>query len=173
MSLRRLLFISAISLAVVGATYAQNQRPDGRPVPPDRAAQQKRQKQFANKFIMRYGIQLTDAQKAQIKQIGTQGAPNPSLVKELRTIMGYRKNGPLSEAQKARAKDIQQQMQTKKKTTREQVLNVYTPEQKAQMQKNREDLQRLQKDIRQLRQQFRQDHPLKLGLKPQIKAGLN
>jgi len=173
MSLTRLLSIPVLCLAVVGVGFAQNQRPNTpRPGAQNRAAQQTRAKQKANRFIMNYGVELTEGQKAQVKQIRQQNAPDPALTKELQGIVASRKSGPLTDAQKARAKAIQDQIKAKQKAAHDQVMNVYTPEQKAQIQKNRDDLQRLQKDIRQLRQQFRQEHPMRLGIKPMVKAGL-
>jgi len=170
--MRSYLSIVVVCLFLTVAGFAQVNRPSpGRTAPPNRAAQQARAKQSANRFIMQYGVQLSDAQKAQIKQIREQNAPDPALQKELRAILESRKNGPLTDAQKARAKAIQEQIAAKQKATHELVMKVYTAEQRAQMDKNRADLQQLHKDIMQRRQQFRQEHPLRLGLQP-VKAGI-
>ncbi len=85
------------------------------------------------------GITLTDDQKAQIKQIREANKPDPATFQELRTIMEARRSGTLTDTQKARVKELRQQQAAKAKSVHEQMQNVLTAEQKAQIQKNVEE----------------------------------
>ena len=95
-----------------------------------------------------HGITLTDAQKEQIKSIREANKPDKSTMEELRTIMQARKAGSLTDAQKARAKELRQSAGTKAKSVHEQILNVLTAEQKAQIQKNREEMKQRREEMK-------------------------
>ena len=78
------------------------------------------------------GIDLTEAQKAQIKSILEANKPDPAILAELKAIHDARKAGQtITDEQKARVKAIREQQREKAKSVHEQILNVLTPEQKA------------------------------------------
>ena len=104
-------------------------------------------------FGMLRGIELTDAQKQQIKTIMESNRGNDSARTEIRTLVEARRNGALSDDQKARLKELRQQSQEKARIVREQILAVLTPEQKVQLEQRRQQMQ----ERRQQRRQMRQD----------------
>ena len=80
------------------------------------------------------GLNLTDAQKAQIKTIREGNRPDQAAITELRTIRESRKNGTaITSEQQARLKEFREQSMTKMKAAHEQMLAILTPEQKAQI----------------------------------------
>ena len=109
------------------------------------------------------GIELTDAQKEQVRQIREANKPSEELRNELRTIREARKaGGELTDAQKERIKAIREQMRVIHENVRAQVLAVLTPEQrtqlearKAEMQKRREGMRERRKEMRQKRQEMK------------------
>jgi len=80
------------------------------------------------------GIDLTDAQKAQIKSIRENNKPNDATLTELRTIREARKAGTaITPEQKDRMKAFREQRRAKAKSIHDQILAVLTTEQKAQI----------------------------------------
>ncbi len=78
------------------------------------------------------GVELTEAQQAQIKSILEANKPDPAILAELKAIHDARKAGQtITDEQKARVKAIREQQREKAKSVHEQILNVLTPEQKA------------------------------------------
>src|SRR5580765_8063422 len=55
------------------------------------------------------GINLTDAQKAQIKSIREANRPDPAVMTEMRTIMQAKRDGTITADQQARLKVLRQQ----------------------------------------------------------------
>lgn len=87
------------------------------------------------------GIELTDAQKAQIKSIREANKPAQAVLTELRTIHEVRKTGTaITPEQKERIKAIREQSAAKAKSVHEQVLAVLTPEQKAQIETRKTEM---------------------------------
>jgi protein CpxP len=76
------------------------------------------------------GLNLTDAQKTQIHSILDANKPNRE---EMRALWEAKKNGTLTAEQQTRLDTLHQQMKANMKSTHEQILNVLTPEQKAQL----------------------------------------
>ena len=106
------------------------------------------------------GINLTDAQKEQIRQIHEANKPNQALLDEMRTLREAARGGSLTDDQKARMKTLREQAHANMRSVHEQVLAILTAEQKAQMEQNR--LQRRQRmdERRQQMQQRRQQRQL-------------
>ena len=102
------------------------------------------------------GIQLTDAQKAQIKAIHEANKPSGAFRDELKSIAEARKAGTITEAQKERVKAIRQEAMANRKKVHEQILNVLTAEQKAQIEQRRNEMKQKREEFRQNRQELRQ-----------------
>ena len=98
------------------------------------------------------GIELTEAQKEQMKQIREANRPDPSVMEELKSFREARRAGNLTEDQKTRIKAIHDQMRAKSESVRQQVLNVLTPEQKQQIETRREEMRKRMEERRRLRE---------------------
>ena len=83
------------------------------------------------------GLNLTDAQKTQIHSIMEANKPSDANRDEMRTLWEAKKNGTLTAEQQARLDTLRQQSGAHMKAVHEQILNVLTPEQKAQFEKNK------------------------------------
>lgn len=87
------------------------------------------------------GIELTEAQKAQIKSIREANRPDQAAIAEMKAIRGARRSGQeLTADQKARIQAMREQAGTKGKAVREQILAVLTPEQRAQIDARRTEM---------------------------------
>jgi protein CpxP len=102
------------------------------------------------------GIELTEAQRSQIKAIHEANKPTGVNADELRSIAEAGREGTISEAQKERAKAIRQEMMTNRKKVHELVLNVLTAEQKSQLEQRRTEMKQKREEFRQNRQELRQ-----------------
>jgi len=92
------------------------------------------------------GIELTEAQKAQIKTIRESNKPSEATLTELRAIREARKAGTaITPEQKERLKTLHEQSAAKAKSVHEQILAVLTADQKAKLDARRtEMLQRME-----------------------------
>ncbi len=102
------------------------------------------------------GIELTDAQKEQIKSIREANKPNGAYRDELKAIKEARKAGTLTDAQKERVKAIHQEMKANRQRVQEQIQAVFTPEQKAQIEQRRNEMKQKREEFRLKRQELRQ-----------------
>lgn len=105
------------------------------------------------------GVELTEAQQAQIKQIREANKPDAATMEELKGIHEARRSGTITEAQKARAQVLREQMRTRGESVRQQLLAVLTPEQRQQIETRKAERQKLREERRQMRQQRRSTTP--------------
>jgi periplasmic protein CpxP/Spy len=94
------------------------------------------------------GINLTDAQKEQFKSLREANKPSQALRDELKTIHEAKKAGTITEAQKARVATLRGEMQLKAKAAHDQMLNILTPEQKADLEKRRAEMKTRREEMR-------------------------
>lgn len=105
-------------------------------------------------FAMLRGIQLTDAQKAQIKTILDANKPDQALMDQMKSIREARKSGTeLTAEQKEQLKTARQARMAKMKLVHEQILNVLTPEQKQQLEQRHQQMMQRRQERRELRKQ--------------------
>jgi protein CpxP len=100
------------------------------------------------------GIELTDAQKEQIKAIHEANKPtgeNKALFDQIRETR--KAGGTITEEQKAQMKSLRQAQKAKMQGVHEQVLAVLTPEQKTQLEAKKAEMKTRMEQRRQLRQQ--------------------
>ena len=103
------------------------------------------------------GIELTDAQKEQIRKIHEANKPSEEVMNELRSIREAHKNGgQVTDAQRARLQELRGQMRSKHDSVRDQVLAVLTPEQRQQLETRNAEMQKRREEFRQKRQELRQ-----------------
>ncbi|HKP71146.1 MAG TPA: Spy/CpxP family protein refolding chaperone [Pyrinomonadaceae bacterium] len=103
------------------------------------------------------GIELTDAQKEQLRLIHEANKPDEATMAELKTIREARKSGTeLTDAQKERVRAIKDQMQSKRESTKAQVMGILTPEQKQQLETQKLEREKHRQEMRQHRDEYRQ-----------------
>ena len=106
------------------------------------------------------GLELTEAQKAQIKAIHEANKPNPADFEALKSIREARRNGgTITEEQKAQMKELRQARKAKMDQVQQQILAVLTPEQKTQLEARKAEMQKRREEFRQKRQERIQATP--------------
>lgn len=104
-------------------------------------------------FRMIRGLELTEAQKAQIKTILEANKPDMALRDEIRAIRESRKTGTdLTAEQKARLNAIHDQMRVKGQNVHDQILAILTAEQKAKMETRKAEMKQRMEEFRLRRQ---------------------
>ena len=98
-------------------------------------------------------LNLTDAQKEQIKGILEANKPDKSAFEALRPLMEAKRNGTITADQEAQLKAHREQMKQKHKQVKAQILAVLTAEQKAQLDKLKEEWKQKREERRQMRQE--------------------
>ncbi|MBX3289080.1 MAG: Spy/CpxP family protein refolding chaperone [Acidobacteria bacterium] len=106
------------------------------------------------------GIELTDAQKEQIKALRQAYGQDQSIREEMKTIMQARRAGTITEDQKQRVQAIHDQQRVQMETFKAQVDAILTPEQKQQIetrnQQMKERMEKRQELMKQRREQMKQ-----------------
>ena len=103
------------------------------------------------------GIQLTDAQKEQLRTNHEANKPDEATMAELKAIREVRKSGAeLTDAQKERLKAIHGQMRAKRESMKAQVLGILTVEQRQQLETQKAEREKRREEMRQRRQEMRQ-----------------
>ena len=106
------------------------------------------------KFHGLRGIELTDAQKEQMRVIRENNKPDPATMAELKAIRDAKKSGTaITPEQKERMKALREQSGTKREAVHAQLLAVLTPEQRAQIEKQKQEMQQRREEWKQKRQQ--------------------
>lgn len=110
------------------------------------------------------GLNLTDAQKEQIKAIREANRPDKALLDEIRTIHQSRKAGTdLTAEQKARINTIRDQMRTRAQNAHDQIQNVLTADQRAEVAKRRAEMQTRREEMRKMFEERRLRRQAKPG----------
>lgn len=113
------------------------------------------------------GIELTEAQKAQIKAIHEANKPAAGEFDGLKAIREARKSGAtITEEQKAQLKEFRQARKAKMEQVHQQVLAILTPEQKAQLETRKAEMQKRREEFRQNRKELRQKRQVGIQAKP-------
>ncbi|MDM7921108.1 MAG: Spy/CpxP family protein refolding chaperone [Pyrinomonadaceae bacterium] len=106
------------------------------------------------------GIELTDAQKEQIKAIREANKPSEELraqhQEQMKAFREARKAGTLTEEQKTQMKAFRDERMAKMQAMRAQIEAILTPEQKQQLEARKAERQQRMEQRRELRQQRRQ-----------------
>lgn len=112
-------------------------------------------------FMMRglmKDVNLTDAQKEQIKQIREANKPNPADFEKIRTLMEAKRNGTITADQEAQLKAFHEARKAKEESVRQQIEAIFTPEQKAQIEKNKADMKARGEEFKEKREEWRKNH---------------
>jgi len=175
MSLNKRFFSFLAVATVVAAFSAVSFAQEGKPEAPKADTTTKTQADGMSKIMRgamlgRLGkrmhdlraLALTDAQKAQLKAIFEANKPDKAVFEELRAIHESRKAGAdLTAEQKARIHAIHDQMRVKGQTVRDQIQNILTAEQKAEIEKRKTEMKGHMDKFRQKRDEFRKQRDLK------------
>ena len=106
-------------------------------------------------------LNLTDAQKEQMKQIREANKPDEATMAQLKAIKDARKAGTaLTPEQEQQMKSFREQHRAKAQSVHDQLLNILTADQKAQLEKNQAERKTRMEEFRkqrELRRQQKQD----------------
>ncbi len=105
------------------------------------------------KMMMREfrGLDLTDAQKAQMKTIFEANKPADGNRDEMRTLMKAKRDGSISADQQVRLDAIRQDQMQKYELLKQQIEAILTPEQKAKLEANRAEREKRRDQFRERR----------------------
>ena len=103
------------------------------------------------------GIELTDAQKEQLRAIHEANKPDEATMAEIRAIHEARKAGTeLTAEQKERLQAIHASMRAKQESVKAQIMGILTPEQKQQLETLRVEREKRREEMRQKRDEMRE-----------------
>lgn len=97
-------------------------------------------------------LNLTDAQKEQIRGIMEANKPDPKTFEEFRPLMEAKRNGTITAEQEEKLKAHREQMKQKHDQVKSQVLAVLTTEQLAQLEKMKAEMKQKREERKQMRQ---------------------
>lgn len=103
------------------------------------------------------GIELSEAQREQIRVIRENNKPDQAVMDEMRTLFEAKRSGTLTAEQKERFKSLRQQSRAKGESIRAQIEAILTPEQKQQIEQRKQEMQKRREERRQMRQQSKQN----------------
>lgn len=99
------------------------------------------------------GIDLTDAQKEQIRGIREANKPSEAVREEMRTLVLAKRDGTITAEQQARLNTLKEEAKTKGRLVHEQIMAVLTVEQKQQIEQRKQEMRQRMEERRQMRQQ--------------------
>lgn len=102
------------------------------------------------------GLDLTQAQREQIRGIMEANRPSDAVREEMRTINQARRDGTITEAQKTRAKELMEQGRTNMATVRQSAYGVLTAEQKAKLEARKSKMNERREKMKQRREECKQ-----------------
>ena len=162
-------FFSVITLAagvVVFSTGALAQdTTTATPTTPDKAERrEKGERKFGREgFGGKHGdgmrmfrdLNLTEAQKTQIKSIHEANKPSPETMEQMRNLSRAKHDGTITADQQAQLKALKTQMHEKGRSVHQQIEGVLTAEQKTQLKQKRQEM----KEKFEERRENRKDKP--------------
>ena len=109
-----------------------------------------------------FGVELTDAQKAEIRKILEANKPDRAALQEIRSLAKARiETGTLNDAQQARLAVLKTEAKEKAKSVHAQLEAVLTPEQKAQLEQRKTEMKGKMQEMRQKMKEHRELHQKK------------
>ena len=114
------------------------------------------------------GINLTDAQKEQIKAIRLANKPDRSNFEAMRTIMSAKRDGTITADQEAQLKTFKEQARAKGQLVHQQIDAVLTAEQKAQIETRKQEMKQKREEFRKQRELRKANPPAATTEKPKV-----
>ena len=108
-----------------------------------------------------FGIELTDAQKAEIHKILEANKPDRAALQEVRTLMKAKFEGTITADQQSRIDALRAELKEKAKSVHAQLEAVLTPEQKAQLEQRKQEMKGKMQEFHQKMQERHQLHQKK------------
>lgn len=105
------------------------------------------------------GLDLTDAQKVQLKAIYESNRPNDTAREEMQTLRQAKRDGTITAAQQDRLKDLRMEGKQKAEALRLQIQGILTAEQRQQLEARKVEMQKKMQERRELRRQNKIDEP--------------
>lgn len=99
-----------------------------------------------------HDLNLTEEQKTQIHSIMDANKPNQATRDEMRTLFEAKRSGTITAEQQSRLDTLKEQAKAKGKAAHEQVLNVLTAEQKAQLEQKKAEMKQRREEFRKQRE---------------------
>ena len=98
------------------------------------------------------GIELTDAQKEQMRKVHEANKPDDATRQELKTLMQAKRDGTITAEQQERAKTLKSQAREKHEAVRLQIEGILTAEQRQQLETRKQEMRQKMQERRQMRQ---------------------
>jgi len=105
------------------------------------------------------GIELTEAQKEQFRAIREANKPSAELREEMKTIMMAKRDGTITDAQKARMESFRADRKAKAEAMKAQIDSILTLEQKEQIEKRKVEMKQRHEEFRKQRELRKQQKP--------------
>lgn len=105
------------------------------------------------------GIELTDAQKEQIRGIREANRPDETTREEIKTLAQAKRAGTLTSDQQTRLQTLKQDARLKGEAVQQQIRAVLTPEQLQQIETKKAEMRQKWEERKQMRQQRQQTTP--------------
>ncbi len=96
-------------------------------------------------------LNLTDAQKAQVKTIFESNKPNQAQREEMRGLVQKKRDGSITEQEQARFKEIKTQMRASAEQTHNTVLAILTAEQRTQLDQMKQEMRQRREQRKEMR----------------------
>jgi len=104
-------------------------------------------------------LNLSDAQKEQIRQIREANRPDQGTMEEMKAIHQAKRSGTITAEQQERMKVLRDQAKQRGEIVQAQILAVLTPEQRQQLEVKKAEMKQRMEERKQMRQQRRQQNP--------------
>lgn len=114
---------------------------------------------MGGKRAMFRGLELTEAQKEQFKAMREANKPSAELREEMKTIMMAKRDGTITEAQKARMETFRADRKVKAGAMKAQIDAILTPEQKQQIETRKVEMKQRREEFRKQRELRKQQQP--------------
>lgn len=157
---------AAFSMAAMGQDTTPKVNPDGTTTPQKGFGRHSHREGFRGgpgghrgMMGMMRGLNLTDAQKEQIRSIREGNKPDPATMEQMKAFREAKQNGTLTPEQQQQAKALHQQFREKGESVHKQIMAVFTPEQLQQMEQNKQEMKKRFEERRQQWQQRKQQTP--------------
>jgi protein CpxP len=92
-------------------------------------------------MMMMRGLDLTDAQKIQIKAIREANRPDPAVMMEMHELRKAKFEGTITPAQETRLNALRDQQIAKQRSVRDQINSILTAEQKAKIEERKQKME--------------------------------
>lgn len=99
------------------------------------------------------GVNLTDAQKGQMRSIRESNRPDPATMQQMRSLMQAKRDGTITAEQQEQFKTLRQQAREKGESVHQQIMAIFTPEQLQQIEQNKQEMKKRFEERRQMREQ--------------------